>query len=144
MEETQHLMGQLAIKCWSTEQEFYFSQARFTRYLCCVLLLKMKVKVKFSIEQTTTAQRGTRCTDLHFLNLGAKWRWSTPNPKHVERPGTLCIGGWWAPGPVWTGAENLGPYHNRLHGDRNCISQAAERCLTAEPWTIIIIRCLLI
>jgi hypothetical protein len=26
-----------------------------------------------------------------------------------ERPGTHCIGGWVAPGPVWTGAENLAP-----------------------------------
>jgi hypothetical protein len=24
-----------------------------------------------------------------------------------ERPGNHCIGGWVAPGPVWTGAENL-------------------------------------
>jgi len=24
-----------------------------------------------------------------------------------EEPGTHCIGGWVAPGPVWTGAENL-------------------------------------
>ena len=24
-----------------------------------------------------------------------------------ERPGTHCTGGWWAPGPVWRGAENL-------------------------------------
>jgi hypothetical protein len=24
-----------------------------------------------------------------------------------KRPGTHCIGGWWDPGPVWTGAENL-------------------------------------
>jgi len=26
-----------------------------------------------------------------------------------ERPGTYCTGGWVAPGPVWTGAENLAP-----------------------------------
>jgi hypothetical protein len=24
-------------------------------------------------------------------------------------PGTHFIGGWWAPGPVWTGAENSPP-----------------------------------
>ena len=26
-----------------------------------------------------------------------------------ERPGTLCTGAGWAPGPVWTCAENLAP-----------------------------------
>jgi len=26
-----------------------------------------------------------------------------------ERPGTHCIGAGWAAGPVWTGADNLGP-----------------------------------
>jgi hypothetical protein len=26
-----------------------------------------------------------------------------------ERHGTHCIGGWVAPGPVWTGAKNLAP-----------------------------------
>jgi len=35
---------------------------------------------------------------------------ATPRPLYPrERPGTLCIGGWVAPGPVWTGAENLAP-----------------------------------
>jgi len=35
--------------------------------------------------------------------------WSTPRPGRFtprERPGTHCVGGWWTPGPVWTGAEN--------------------------------------
>ena len=33
---------------------------------------------------------------------------ATPRPLCFrERPGTLCIGGWVGPGPVWTGAENL-------------------------------------
>jgi hypothetical protein len=26
-----------------------------------------------------------------------------------ERSGTHCTGGWGAPGPVWTGAENVAP-----------------------------------
>jgi hypothetical protein len=26
-----------------------------------------------------------------------------------KRPSAHCIGGWWAPGPVWTGMENLVP-----------------------------------
>ena len=30
-------------------------------------------------------------------------------PRARERPDTHCIGSWWAPGPVWTGAENFAP-----------------------------------
>ena len=26
-----------------------------------------------------------------------------------KRPSIHCVGGWWAPGPEWTGAENLAP-----------------------------------
>jgi hypothetical protein len=33
---------------------------------------------------------------------------TTPRPLYSrERPGTHCRGGWVAPAPVWTGAENL-------------------------------------
>ena len=37
---------------------------------------------------------------------------ATPRPLYPrETPGTHCIGGGagWAPGPVWTGVENLVP-----------------------------------
>jgi hypothetical protein len=35
---------------------------------------------------------------------------ATPPPLYPrERPGTLCTGGWVAPGQVWTDAENLAP-----------------------------------
>jgi len=33
-----------------------------------------------------------------------------------KRPGTHCIGGWVAPGPVWTGAENLAPHRDSIVG----------------------------
>jgi hypothetical protein len=36
--------------------------------------------------------------------------WSASRPGRLyprERPGTHCTGGWWAPEPVWIGAENL-------------------------------------
>jgi len=33
---------------------------------------------------------------------------TTPRPiYHWDRPGTICIGGWVAPGLVWMGMENL-------------------------------------
>ena len=38
-----------------------------------------------------------------------------------ERPGTHCTGDW-APGPVWTGAENLAPIGIRSP-DRPALSQ---------------------
>ena len=69
------------------------------------------VKVRFTLEQATKAQGGGRSVALLYFNLGAGW-WLVVNntswPLYLrERPGTLCIGGWVAPGPVWTGAENL-------------------------------------
>jgi hypothetical protein len=41
---------------------------------------KVKVKVKFTLEQDTEAQRGSRGITLLF-NFGARWvGWSTPRP----------------------------------------------------------------
>jgi hypothetical protein len=47
-----------------------------------------------------------------FFNLGARWGWmvnTTPRPLYLgERdpvPTVQEVG--WAPGPIWTGAENL-------------------------------------
>jgi len=35
---------------------------------------------------------------------------ATPWPLYPwERPGAHCIGGWWATGLIWMGAENLAP-----------------------------------
>ena len=33
----------------------------------------------------------------------------TPAALHLKRHGTHCVGGWGAPGQVWTGTENLAP-----------------------------------
>jgi hypothetical protein len=55
--------------------------------------------------------RGEVYLALLFLDLGTR-----RGQRHAqaafyprERPGTDCTGGWVAPGPVWTGAENLAP-----------------------------------
>jgi hypothetical protein len=57
----------------------------------------MKVRVKFSLEQATKAQRRSRGITLLF-NLSARWEWvinTTPRPLYPrERPGTHCTGGW--------------------------------------------------
>ena len=53
--------------------------------------LGVKVKVKFTLEQATKAQRGSRGAAILLLNLGARWRWvvnATIRPLHPrERPG---------------------------------------------------------
>jgi len=45
------------------------------------LLLTTKVKLKFTLEQATKTQRGSRGVAVLFLNLDARrdW-WSTPRP----------------------------------------------------------------
>jgi len=50
---------------------------------------------------------------LSFLNLGARWGgWSTPRPGRFtlkKYPVPIVLEVAWAPGAVWTGAENLAP-----------------------------------
>jgi hypothetical protein len=54
------------------------------------------VKVKFTLEQATRAQRGSRGTALLFFNLGAIWRWVVNATIWLlfprERPSTHCTG----------------------------------------------------
>ena len=42
------------------------------------------------------------------MGLGGQWHALAALPPG-KRPGTHCTGGGWAPGPVWTGTENLVP-----------------------------------
>ena len=60
--------------------------------------VKLKVKVKFNLEQATKVQRGSRGIALLSLMsaLDGGW-WSTPRPGRFtpgERPATYCIVGW--------------------------------------------------
>jgi hypothetical protein len=78
---------------------------------------------KFQIS-TWNRSRSTRAgVDVQFysfFNLGTRWgKWSTPYPGHFflekdpvnfeQEPG-------WAPGPVWTGAENLASDRDSIPG----------------------------
>jgi hypothetical protein len=59
-------------------------------------------KIKFTLEQATKTQTGTRgITLLFFFNFVARWGWvvdATPRPLYtLERSGTLCTGGWVGP-----------------------------------------------
>ena len=73
----------------------------------------LKVKIKFTLEQATNAQRGSRFYIYSFFNLGAKWgRWLMPQPGRFtpgKEPVPTVQEAGWAAGPVWTGAENLAP-----------------------------------
>jgi hypothetical protein len=71
-----------------------------------------KVKLEFTLEQVTKAQRGSRCIALPF-NLGARWGWvviATPRPIYPrEIPGTHFIGGWVGPRTGLDGWEKSRP-----------------------------------
>jgi len=71
-----------------------------------------KVECKFTLEQNMKVQRGSRCTALLFLNLGARWGWvfkPTPRPHYPREkdpvPHVKEIA--WVPGPVWMSAGSL-------------------------------------
>jgi len=67
----------------------------------------VKVKVNFTLEQTTKAQRGVCLTSA--LDGGG---WSTSRPGRFtpgKDPVPIVQEAGWAPGPVRTGAENLAP-----------------------------------
>ena len=60
--------------------------------------LKVKEKVKFTLEQATKGQGGVDVLFYSFLHHGARWGWlvvnATPRPLyHRERFGTHCIEG---------------------------------------------------
>jgi len=44
-----------------------------------------------------------------------------------KKPVTHCTGGWWAPGPVWTGAENLATTWIRSPDRQPVLSRCADR-----------------
>ena len=73
--------------------------------------VKVKVKVNFTLEETTKTQRGVEVQLYSFLNIGVRsGEWSTPRPGRFT-PGKDTVPivqeAGWAPGPVRTGAENL-------------------------------------
>jgi hypothetical protein len=78
------------------------------------------VKVKCTLVQALrlctgcTAHRGSRGIALFFHDHGTRRWWgvrATPRPLFTpgKDPVPIVQTAWWAPGPVWTGAENLAP-----------------------------------
>ena len=69
-------------------------------------------KVKFTLEQTTKVQRGSRCILYSFFKLGARWEWmvnTTPLPLYPRKTDLVHTSEEvvWASGAMWVGAENL-------------------------------------
>jgi hypothetical protein len=63
-----------------------------------VSLCDIKVKLKFTLEQDTKAQRGSRGKLYSFFNLGVKRGWvvnAMLPPGNI--PGTHCTAGWVGP-----------------------------------------------
>jgi hypothetical protein len=65
----------------------------------------VNVRVNFTLEQATKAQRWSRGIALTLDGGG----WSVPRPSHFtpgKDPVPIVQEAGWAPGPVWTGEEN--------------------------------------
>jgi len=68
-----------------------------------------------------TAPRGSRGIALLFLDHSNRKEWVvsvTPRPFFTpgKEPVPIVHQAGWAPGPVWTGAENLAPQRNSIPG----------------------------
>ena len=76
-----------------------------------------KVKVKFTHEQAIKTRRGCRGKAILF-NFGERWGgWSARRPSPLipeNEPVPTAQGAGWAPGPVWTLAENLAPHRHSI------------------------------
>jgi len=83
-------------------------------------ILKKKKKVKVTLVQALRlctgrkAHRGSRGIALLFLDHGTRRGWGVSiMPRPLFTPGKdqvpIVQEDGWAPGPVWTGAENLAP-----------------------------------
>jgi hypothetical protein len=75
---------------------------------------KSNSKVKFILEQATKIQRGNTGIAKSLFHLGARFGCvvnPTPRPLYPRERNPIRIGqeAGWAPGPVWTCAENLDP-----------------------------------
>jgi hypothetical protein len=82
---------------------------------------KVKVKVKFTLEQATKAQRGSRGIALLFFNPGARrGGWSTPHP------------GRFTPG------KDRYPLYRRLGGPQGWSERVRKMSLPPgfDPWTV--------
>jgi len=89
--------------------------------------VKGKVKLKCTLVQALrlctgpTAHRGSRGIALPFHDHGTRRGWGvslTPRPLCTagKDPVPILQKAGWAPGPVWTCAENLAPHQDSIPG----------------------------
>ena len=75
-----------------------------------ILMLKI---LHFVNPRPMTCRKGVEVWLYSFFNLGVRWGgWLTLCPDHFafrNDPVPVVWEAGWAPGPVWTGAENLAP-----------------------------------
>jgi hypothetical protein len=83
----------------------------------------VKVKVKFTLEQATKAQKGS--TGIPLLFLHPRLQMGVGSQRHapaalppVKRPGTHCIGGWVDPRAGLDGCRKSRPHRDSIPGLR--------------------------
>jgi len=108
-----HLRVNDHVLMFSAQMNIYFSS-----YLIFHETANVKVKCTpvqaLTLCTSRTAQRGSRCVALLIHHHGTRRGWGvsvTPRPLFSSRKESIPIvqEAGWAPGPVWTGAENLAP-----------------------------------
>ena len=95
-------------------------------------LLKVKVKVKWSLYRIGVAQRVGRGIALLFHDRGTRRGWvvsSTPRPHFTpgKDPVPILQEAGWAPGPVWTSGKSR-PHRDSIP-DRSARSQSLLFCM---------------
>ena len=90
-----------------------------------------------------TAHRGSRGIALPFLDHGTRRRRGVVTPRPLFTPGkdpiTIIQEAVWAPGPVWTGEENLAPT-GILSPHRPARSHSLHRLRYPAHWLNIVVR----
>jgi hypothetical protein len=81
-------------------------------------MLSRQKEVNFTLEQASKAQKGVKARFYSFFNLGASLGVSGQRqaPNAETDPVPIVQEAGWAPGPVWTGAENLAPHRDSIPG----------------------------
>jgi len=113
----------------------------FSHFLIIVCLVANLLKKEQYIKHNTTQNNSTKVKGKGKVHpktghKGQDWEWmnsstlsltsvldggkvvnATSLPLYPqERPGTHCIGGWLAPGTIWTGEENIAPHQDSNPG----------------------------
>ena len=100
-------------------------------------------KLKFTLEQTTKAQRRSRGIAVLFLNLAARWGWvvnGTPQSLYawIRDLVPIVSEAGWVPGPVRMGTKNLAPSRIRSPHHPACSESLYQLCYPSPEINISI------